>query len=219
MKKKEILFLCIFVVVAVLFTVLVKYVDVQKIGPNGSAVGFSAINNFVHELTSYRETLYKLTKYIGYLPIISLPIYAFLGLMELVKGKSIKKVHKELIILGIFYAIVLAIYVFFEKVVINYRPVLMEGELEASYPSSHTLMAICFCSFAVIINNKLYKNKYTKIINYGMAIFLVGIVIGRLLSGVHWFTDIIGGILIAIPIVYAFYLLVNKKKKRKRKED
>ena len=101
MKKKNIIFLCIFIVVAILFTVLVKFVDVQPIGPNNSEVGFAAINNFVHELTSYRETLYKLTKYIGYLPIVTIPIYAFLGLMEFVKGKSLKKVHKELIILGI----------------------------------------------------------------------------------------------------------------------
>ncbi len=216
MKKKEILFLCIFVVVAVLFTVLVKYVDVQKIGPNGSAVGFSAINNFVHELTSYRETLYKLTKYIGYLPIISLPIYAFLGLMELVKGKSIKKVHKELIILGIFYAIVLAIYVFFEKVVINYRPVLMEGELEASYPSSHTLLSLCICGSTIILNNHLFKRiKIAKYENYVAFISMILILFGRIISGVHWFTDIVGGAIISITLLYIYNSIINCLKIKK----
>ena len=136
-------------------------------------------------------------------------VYAFIGLIQLIKRRSIFKVDKEIILLGLYYIIVIALYVFFEKVIINYRPILMNGFLEASYPSSHTLMTICICGSSILINKKLFNNKITKVINYLSIIIITITVVGRLISGVHWFTDIIGGILISSGLLMTFYSLLS----------
>ena len=136
-------------------------------------------------------------------------VYAFIGLIQFIKRRSIFKVDKEIILLGLYYIIVIALYVFFEKVIINYRPILMNGFLEASYPSSHTLMTICICGSSILINKKLFNNKITKVINYLSIIIITITVVGRLISGVHWFTDIIGGILISSGLLMTFYSLLS----------
>ena len=136
-------------------------------------------------------------------------VYVFIGLIQLIKRRSIFKVDKEIILLGLYYIIVIALYVFFEKVIINYRPILMNGFLEASYPSSHTLMTICICGSSILINKKLFNNKITKVINYLSIIIITITVVGRLISGVHWFTDIIGGILISSGLLMTFYSLLS----------
>ena len=85
----------------------------------------------------------------------------------------------------------------------------MNGFLEASYPPSHTLMTICICGSSILINKKLFNNKITKVINYLSIIIITITVVGRLISGVHWFTDIIGGILISSGLLMTFYSLLS----------
>ena len=140
-------------------------------------------------------------------------VYAIIGLKQLIKRKSIRKIDKEIIILGIFYIVVILIYILFEKYIINYRPILMNGFLEASFPSSHTLMTICLCGSSIIINNRLFKNKFTKIVNVISLFIIIITIIGRLISGVHWFTDIIGGILISSFLLMLFYSILTLNKK------
>ena len=152
---------------------------------------------------------YHITDWLGLIPVFMAIVYAFIGLIQLIKRRSIFKVDKEIILLGLYYIIVIALYVFFEKVIINYRPILMNGFLEASYPSSHTLMTICICGSSILINKKLFNNKITKVINYLSIIIITITVVGRLISGVHWFTDIIGGILISSGLLMTFYSLLS----------
>ena len=155
-------------------------------------------------------TLYKITEILGIIPILIALMYAVIGLIQVIDRKSLK-VDKELIALGILYIIVILIYVFFEKCIINYRPVLIDGILEASYPSSHTLLSICICGSALLINKNLFNNK--KIYKYINIISIVLIVLGRLLSGVHWASDIIGSIIISITllkILETYYLSIKK---------
>ena len=156
---------------------------------------------------------YHITDWLGLIPVFMAIVYAFIGLIQLIKRRSIFKVDKEIILLGLYYIIVIALYVFFEKVIINYRPILMNGFLEASYPSSHTLMTICICGSSILINKKLFNNKITKVINYLSIIIITITVVGRLISGVHWFTDIIGGILISSGLLMTFYSLLSIIKK------
>ena len=156
-------------------------------------------------------TWYVITDWLGIFPILMSMVYAIIGLKQLIKRKSIRKVDKEIIILGIFYIAVISIYILFEKYIINYRPILMNGFLEASFPSSHTLMTICLCGSSIIINNRLFKNKFTKILNFISLFIIVITIIGRLISGVHWFTDIIGGVLISSFLLMLFYSAVNIK--------
>ena len=203
-NKKNILMCVLLVLISIIYTLLVKYVDTSIIGPNGSVVGFSSLNSFVFNLTGNNMTLYKITEILGIIPILIALMYAVIGLIQVIDRKSLK-VDKELIALGILYIIVILIYVFFEKCIINYRPVLIDGILEASYPSSHTLLSICICGSALLINKYLFNNKKIyKYINIISIISMVLIVIGRLLSGVHWASDIIGSIIISITLWLLF---------------
>lgn len=213
-NKKNILICVLLVLISIIYTLLVKYVDTSTIGPNGSVVGFSSLNSFVFNLTGNNMTLYKITEILGIIPIFIALMYAVIGLIQVIDRKSLK-VDKELIALGILYIIVILIYVFFEKCIINYRPVLIDGVLEASYPSSHTLLSICICGSALLINKYLFNNeKIYKYINIISIISMVLIVLGRLLSGVHWASDIIGSIIISITllkILETYYLSIKKE--------
>lgn len=214
-KKRNILISTILILLAIVFTILIKVVDVKTIGVNESKIGFATLNQFVFEAVGVNMTWYHITDWLGIIPILMAMIYALMGVIQLIKRRSILKVDKELIILGLFYIIVMFIYVFFEKIIVNYRPVLMNGFLEASYPSSHTLITICLCGSSIIINNKLFNNRTTKITNILSAIIIVTTVVGRLISGVHWFTDIIGGILISIALLMTLYTLIYSLKSKK----
>lgn len=213
-NKKNILICVLLVLISIIYTLLVKYVDTSIIGPNGSVVGFSSLNSFVFNLTGNNMTLYKITEILGIIPILIALMYAIIGLIQVIDRKNLK-VDKELIALGILYIIVILIYVFFEKCIINYRPVLIDGILEASYPSSHTLLSICICGSALLINKYLFNNKKIyKYINIVSIISMVLIVLGRLLSGVHWASDIIGSIIISITllkILETYYLSIKKE--------
>ncbi|MCI6763556.1 phosphatase PAP2 family protein [bacterium] len=208
-KKRNFLISGILLLIAITFTILVKVVDVKQIGVNNSSIGFATLNQFIFETTGVNIIWYHITDWLGLIPVFMAIVYAFIGLIQLIKRRSIFKVDKEIILLGLYYIIVIALYVFFEKVIINYRPILMNGFLEASYPSSHTLMTICICGSSILINKKLFNNKITKVINYLSIIIITITVVGRLISGVHWFTDIIGGILISSGLLMTFYSLLS----------
>ena len=204
-KRRKFIFSIILIFVSILFTFLVKTVDVKQVGVNETSIGFSTINQFVFETIGVNMIWYHITDWLGVIPIVMSICYAFIGLIQLIKRKSIFKIDKEIVLLGLFYIAVIFIYVFFEKVIINYRPILMNDYLESSYPSSHTLMTICLCGSSIIINKKLFDNKITRFMNVCSLFIIVFTIVGRLISGVHWFTDIIGGILISISLIVIFY--------------
>ena len=212
MKRRNIIISFILIILAVLFTVLVKNVDVKPIGPNESMVGFADINKLFHNLIGSNMAIYKITEVLGYIPIVMALVYVFIGLKQLIKRRSLLKVDKEIYVLALFYILVVGVYVFFEKFIVNYRPILIDGVLEASYPSSHTLMSICLCGSSIIINEKLFKNKLGDIENILSVILILLIVAGRIISGVHWFTDILGGIIISSALLVIFYSIISSIK-------
>ena len=129
-----------------------------------------------------------------------------LGLVQWIKRKSIRKVDFDILVLGGFYIITIVAYLFFESVVINYRPVLINGYLEASYPSSTTMLVMCVMPTAVMQLGSRTKNKVLRnIIAVTIVAFIAFMVIGRLVSGVHWFTDIVGGALLSAGLVMMYY--------------
>ena len=65
------------------------------------------------------------------------------------------------------------------------------------------------CGSSIIVNKKLFNNKITKLMNLLSLVIIIITVIGRLLSGVHWFTDIIGGIFISIALLMTLYSLLD----------
>lgn len=190
----------------VLWTVLVKFIDFKQIGPNGSGVGFATINGAFHTLTGTNMTLYTVTDWLGLVAIAVAFGFAVLGLVQLISRRSLLKVDRSIIILGIFYIAVMATYMFFEYVVINYRPVLIGGYLEASYPSSTTMLVACVIPTAMMQLKRLIKIHFLKVsVLVILALFTLFMIVGRLVSGVHWLSDIIGGMLISASLVSAYY--------------
>ena len=189
----------------VLWTVLVSVVDVRAIGPNGSSVGFATLNGYVHNLTGVNMLLYTITDWLGLVPIGVAFGFAVLGLVQWVGRKSLFKVDRSILALGGFYIIVLAMYIFFEIVVINYRPVLIDDYLEASYPSSTTMLVMCVMPTAMMqLHARIKSDVFRRCVLISIAAFTAFMVIGRLASGVHWLTDIIGGALVSAGLVITY---------------
>ena len=199
----------------VLWTVAICFVDVRAIGPQGSSVGFAAINGFVHNLTGVNFSLYNITDWLGLVPIFVCMGFGILGLAQWIKRKSICKVDHDILVLGGFYIVTIAAYLFFENVVINYRPVLINGYLEVSYPSTTTMLVMCVMPTAVMLLCSRISNKAVRnIIVIIFIVFIVFMVIGRLLSGVHWFTDIFGGALLSTGLVLMYHAVIQAYRDR-----
>ena len=161
--------------------------------------------------------LYVATDWLGLVPILICVIFGVVGLVELIKRKSLLKVDKDIILLGIYYVIVIILYLLFEMVVINYRPILIDGHMESSYPSSTTLLVLSVMPTLSFETNKRFKNKWIKIvINLFVVSFSLFMVIGRLISGVHWISDIVGSIILSsgLFVMYLFFLSLLEKKRK-----
>ena len=210
-RKKFFVAVC-FLAAFVLWTVAVCFVDVKAVGPNDSSVGLSAINLLFHNITGVNMTLYNITDWLGLVPIFFAFGFGLTGLFQWIKRKSIRKVDYSILILGGFYIIVISVYILFETIVVNYRPVLINGYLEASYPSSTTLLVMCVMPTAIMQLNGRIKNSFLrKALAFLIAFFIAFMVIGRLISGVHWLSDIIGGALFSIGLVLMYYAVSRIK--------
>lgn len=210
--KKKIITAVSLLITFVLWTVAVCFIDVKAVGPRGSRVGLSTVNVFVHNLSGVNLTLYGITDWLGLVPVAVGLGFAVLGLVQWIRRKSLKKVDRSLLALGGFYVAVAAAYLFFESCIINYRPVLISGNLEASYPSSTTLLVLCIMPTAAMqLSSRLKCEKIKRSIVLLISAFTALMVIGRLLSGVHWLSDIIGGILLSATLI-TLYLLVAEEK-------
>ena len=208
--KKDLWFSLSMLAAFMLWTILISVVDVQPIGPWESFVGFATLNGLFHQLTGVHMSLYHITDWLGLVPVVFGFGFAILGLVQWVKRRHILKVDHSILALGGYYIIVLAAYLLFEEIVINYRPVLIAGFLEASYPSSTTLLVLCVMPTAVTQLNTRIKNIcLRRIVSWSIRAFSAFMVIGRLISGVHWLTDIVGGILLSISLA-SLYRFVSK---------
>lgn len=201
------------VVMLVLFAALIAclaFVDRQPIAADGSLVGLGTVNSAFHQLTGVSWTLYSATEAGGYVAIASMLVFFVIGVVELVRGRGFGGVDKAIYLIAVAYVIMLAAYVGFDKIALNYRPVLVDGALEPSFPSSHAFLAVgtmgCAITWAKI---RLGKGAFTAVavVCTLLALFVV---VGRLLSGVHWLTDILGGVLLGFTLVFAYRYLVAK---------
>ena len=129
----------------VVWTVLIRTVDVRPVGVNGTNIGFAVINTWFHRLTGVHMGLYTVTDWLGLVPIAVCIGFGILGLVQWVRRKRIAKVDTDILLLGGYYILVILGYLIFEMIPINYRPILIDGAMEASYPSSTTLLVL-WCS-------------------------------------------------------------------------
>lgn len=202
----------------ILWTILIQTVDVQAVGPNETTVGFATFNTWFHGLTGVHMALYTITDWLGLVPIFICLCFAGLGLGQLIKRKSLFKVDADILLLGGYYLLVIFGYLFFEIVPINYRPILIDGFLEASYPSSTTLLVLSVMPTLIFQIDRRVRHpiirKATLLFAVGFSAFMA---LGRLIAGVHWATDIIGSVLLSFGLFELYQSAVFRTDKRKHK--
>ena len=197
-----------------LLIVLLRCVDVEPVGAAGTSVGLSHLNRFVFELTGVNMVWYNITDWLGLAAIFAAFLFAATGLVQVIKRRSILKVDKEILALGGLYILVIGIYVLFENVIVNYRPIIMPGcsNPEASFPSSHTMLVCVIMGNTIIIIGKYIKKKSLCMVIRGICAAVIAVtVVGRLISGVHWFTDILGGLLISTFLLALYSVLITEE--------
>ncbi len=210
--KLLILGLCLLLAFGV-FTLVVMKVDVRPIGPEGSKVGLGAINEFCMNKIGYHPDLYDFTEGLGYGVLMVAAALALLGLSQMLKNKSLK-MERELWLLVALYAAVAVCYVAFEIFVVNCRPVLMDGKLEASYPSSHTMLAVCIMGSALCyLKKKIPCARCRRVPALLGMLLLVLVVAGRAASGVHWITDIFASLLLSGGLLALYAAAIEKEEK------
>lgn len=193
----------------VVWTLLIQKVDVQPIGVNGTHIGFARINSWFHKLTGVHMVIYNITDWLGLVPIFVCMIFGVVGIGELIKRRSIFKVDRDIIFLGGYYVLLIFGYLIFEMIPINYRPILIEGIMEASYPSSTTLLVLGVMPTLVEQSNRRLRNiKLNSIVKIFAVCFSVFMVVGRMVSGVHWITDIVGSLMLSGGLYYIYKAVV-----------
>lgn len=191
----------VFIVTFIIWTILIKTVDVQAIGPNGTTIGFAKLNGWLHDWIGVHMTIYTITDWLGLVPITICMVFGIIGFVQFIKRKSIFKVDHDIMLLGMYYIAVICVYLVFEMLPMNYRPILIEGRAETSYPSSTTFLVLCvLLSTMEQVSRRVKHYLMKRILNIVAISFCFFMVIGRLVSGVHWFTDIVGGILLSVGL-------------------
>ncbi|MCR4789545.1 MAG: phosphatase PAP2 family protein [Treponemataceae bacterium] len=193
------------------FTLCTKFVDLGAIGPESSTVGFSHMNRHAQISFGQHEIWDKISDIPLLISLLMALFFGILGLIEFIKRKSLKKVDVNILSTGILYLAIIAFYVFFEFINVNYRPVLIEGKLEASYPSSHILI-VSTITWNALVNLSYYSQK--KCIYVPCALLggiLIGITFaGRMFSGMHWLSDALAGIILSLALVSTCKTITRK---------
>ena len=214
-KQKTILPTIIFAALFVFVLAAGSLIDVKPAGPDETRIGLSTINLAIENLICpTAPTLsggnliwYYLSEVTGVIALLVAALFAALGVLELVQRKSVVKVDKEILALGALYILTMIFYALFEVIVINYRPVIMPDEtaVEASFPSSHTMLAIVIFGSAVpMFYRYIRSERLQKILHIACLILLAVTICARLLSGVHWLTDILAGSFLALALLSLF---------------
>ncbi len=187
-----------------LWTALVQLVDVRPVGQNGTDVGLAAFNVWFHGLTGVHMVLYAITDWLGLVPVAVCLGFGAMGATQLVGRRSLLAVDPDLLLLGVHYVLIAAAYLVFEAFPINYRPIPIDGVMEASYPSSTTLLVLGVMPTLAYQAVRRMKSSLAKGAVASVATFSALVVVGRLVSGVHWATDIVGSVLLAAGL-FAMY--------------
>ncbi len=215
MKHSRIITAGIGLLLTVILIALVRLVDVAPIGADGTSIGLSHLNQFVFDLFGVNMLWYNITDWLGVAAVLTGFVFAVTGLVQLIKRRSLLKVDREILSLGGLYIVVIGLYLFFENVIINYRPIIMPDNTspEASFPSSHTMLVCVIMGSAAMLINRYIRNKPLNRILRAVCYVIIGVtVVGRLIAGVHWFTDILGGILISVTLLSLYEEVISHGK-------
>ena len=215
MKHRKLLTAGIGLLLTVILIALVRLVDVAPIGADGTSIGLSHLNQFVFDLFGVNMLWYNITDWLGVAAVLTGFVFAVTGLVQLIKRRSLLKVDREILSIGGLYIVVIGLYLFFENVIINYRPIIMPDNTspEASFPSSQTMLVCVIMGSAAMLINRYIRNKPLNRILRAVCFVIIGVtVVGRLIAGVHWFTDILGGILISVTLLSLYEEVISHGK-------
>ena len=212
MKHRRILTAGVGGVLTVILIALVRLADVAPIGAQGTSIGLSHLNQFVFDLFGVHILWYNITDWLGVAAVLTGFVFAVTGLVQLIKRRSLLKVDREILSLGGLYIVVIGLYLFFENVIINYRPIIMPDNTSPE-PSSHTMLVCVIMGSAAMLINRYIRNKPLNRILRAVCYVIIGVtVVGRLIAGVHWFTDILGGILISVTLLSLYEEVISHGK-------
>ena len=221
-NRKRALVGIVSLVAFVLWTILIQHIDVQRVGPHETDIGFATFNVWFHQMTGVHMLIYTITDWLGLVPIIICMCFGLMGFVQLVKKRSLLKVDPDILLLGVYYVLVILSYLIFEMVPINYRPILIDGNLEASYPSSTTLLVLSVMpTLKYQVDRRIVNSVFKNAIAIFAIVFSAFMVIGRLISGVHWATDIIGSVFLSsgLFLIYQFLTDYTDLKKMHMKSE
>ena len=204
------------------WTILIQTVDVQPVGQNGTNIGFAAMNVWFFRLTGVHMAIYTVTDWLGLVPILICMIFGGIGFVQFINRRSLLRVDIDLILLGVYYILVIIGYLVFEMIPINYRPIPIDGYMEASYPSSTTLLVLSVMpTLSFQANRRVKRRRLRAGINLFSVLFSLFMVIGRTVAGVHWLTDIAGSVLLSagLLMIYRGFVLLTDRRKARSEES
>ena len=203
-----------FFVLFLVLIVLLKAVDVELDANTGKEIGLSSLNFAARDAIGERFGLYDLTEYLGYLAILIAACFAVWAVVRFFFARfDLRKTGLDFAVLAGLYVAVIFFYVLFEFLVINYRPILLDGKAEASFPSSHTMLAITVFVSASRILYRRFNLRVSPVL-FSLPFYLLAafVTVARLLSGVHWLTDIVGGVLLSTALLFLFSFFSDRVK-------
>ncbi len=213
--RNDFLTASVFLAIFVVFTILLRFVDFDILAPDGSPVGFAFLNRPIAEHFPFNPFFYLMTEWLGYLAVFLATGFAVVGAYQWFRRKKIYLVDADILCLGALFAVTVMLYALFEVVRVNVRPVLLNGEAENSYPSSHTVLSVVVFSGTLPLLKKRTGEVLYTVLSSVLICFLVLTIAGRLLSGVHWFTDLIGGVLLSLSLLFAYGGLLRFSERRR----
>ncbi len=166
---------------------------------------FYFLNSWVGKSASLDFAFIFLAKYLGYLVVVFFVAYIFLDRRLTLKQK-IAWYILAVISVGIARGILTEIIRHFDH---SLRPFMLDGKVKNlipedsySFPSGHTIAI-----FAIVTIAYFYKK------NLGWWLGIGGLIVGlaRVIVGVHWPSDIVGGVILGILVSIVFYKLLPKK--------
>ncbi|MFA6784523.1 MAG: phosphatase PAP2 family protein [Sphaerochaeta sp.] len=182
-------------------------VDVQYVGAGGTSLGLARMNTWLLGVLGTHVWWYELSEWLGVLSLLVVGGFGILALAQMIQRRSLKKIDSSLYVLFLFYVLLAFLYGFFEMFVINYRPFV----LEPSFPSSHILLVVFVMgSTCVLLPHMMSSGRKTLLLQGLCLLVAVSTIVGRLLSGVHWSTDILGAVILAASLVLFFAAVIRK---------
>lgn len=178
----------------VLFYILKNYYSVNIIEMDGTISQFIQNHIVKENITKTMKVITNFGDIICYTIILLITLISFRG-----KG-YFSSMSLNLLCVYLFSVI-------FKNVFMRERPPfsLIDKPSDYSFPSGHTMCSVAFYGFIIYLVNKYIKNKILKwIIIFLCLITIILIGFSRLYLNVHYFTDVIGGLILGLVCLLMF---------------